>query len=323
MASASRPLQPRVELIEPMKICVRYHRATCLRRILLGVALACATPLLSGRASAERCAIWPAVFPANGDTVAPNTHLWIVCALSEEPCEPLTLRDANGALVPLVQVEQRRSAEGPSRRLLRYAPRAKLAPGSYELTNRASRSLTFRVAPGGDATPQVPKLLEYRFNLQGPSEDRVDPSSAEERIAQFVLAAPDGLLLADVGEANDDPLGVVSDGFTHVAPGRYIYWLGWGACRSTLPEADYCTRTRVRFGTLSGAGTFSGWTAWQAVEFPGSDCAVRARGEQLRRLQRWGVTALVVAAASGGVLWFARRRRSLGGARAVGSRRAP
>jgi hypothetical protein len=35
--AATRPLQPRVALIEPMKICIRYHRATCLRRILLGV----------------------------------------------------------------------------------------------------------------------------------------------------------------------------------------------------------------------------------------------------------------------------------------------
>jgi hypothetical protein len=297
-----------------MKLRVDLGHSTRRRWGSLGVVLAGASLLLARTASAERCAIWPAVFPADGEAVSPNTHLWVVCAAYENACEPLTLRDASGTLIPLVEVEQRRILDGPPRRLIRYAPRAELAPGSYELTDRSRSSLTFRVVSGRAMPPRVPTVLEYQFTLRGAKEGRQDgaeePSSRPARFAQFTLAADDGLLVADVGEANDDPLDVVSDGFARRGAGQYTFLLGWGACRSTLPEADYCTRTRARFGTLSGEGTFSGWTPWQAVDFPGPDCVARAARERRERLGRWGVGALGVAAAFGGAIWLLRRRRS-------------
>ena len=170
--------------------------------------------------------------------------------------------------------------------------------------------MTFRVVSGAAIPPRVPTVLGYQFTLQGSKEGTAEPSSRPARFAQFTLAADDGLLVTDIGDANDDPLEVVSDGFARRAPGQYTFLLGWGACRSTLPEADYCTRTRARFGTLSGEGTFSGWTPWQTVDFPGSDCVARVAREKRERLERWGLGALGVAVASGGALWLLRRRRS-------------
>jgi hypothetical protein len=276
----------------------------------LCIALVCFGLFLTRMAGAERCAVWPAVFPANGDSVSPDTHLWVICAPYDETCEPLTLRDPSGALVPIVEVAQRRVQQGPSRRLIRYAPQNALPPGSYELSDRASHSLTFHVVSRASRPPRIPQLLEHRFTLQGSNEDRAASSSHEARLAQFVLAADDGLIVADMGEPNDDPLDVVSNGFIRRAPGRYDFWFGWGFCHLTFPEADYCTRTRVRFGTLSGGGAFSGWSPWHAVDFPGPDCVARAARLQRRRLERWGLATFAVMA-SGGALWLLRRRRSL------------
>jgi len=58
--------------------------------------------------------------------------------------------------------------------------------------------------------------------------------------------------------------------------GLHRVGLGSNMCWSNLVVTD-CLRSRVRFGALSGAGKFSGWTGSYDVQFAGQNCAAAVR----------------------------------------------
>jgi hypothetical protein len=118
-----------------------------------------------------------------------------------------------------------------------------------------------------------------------------------------------GLIIADIGDATDDPLQLVSDDVIEPARGEYHFWLGRSKCHLTWPDVDACLHTRVRFGTLSGEGTFSGWTRWIDLDFPGADCAERAWRAERDRMRVVVAASVLGVLSAGAALWRFRRRR--------------
>jgi MYXO-CTERM domain-containing protein len=268
---------------------------------------------LLGADAFARCQPPSGTFPRGGDTVSPNTFIWAFCAPGG-PCKRPTLRRIGGAELALHPVEARDIGPGPRLQLVRYAAQAPLEPGDYEVTQPRRGSVQFRVVAAPPAPPRVPAAEFLHFEIHdGPKPGDDTPAgedSSADHSAAFVIDGDSGMLVADVGDPDEDPLDSISGFFRSGPTTRQYFWLGWGECYSTLPRAAECTRSRVRFGTLSNEGVFSGWTKWLSVEFPGADCDARAREADDAERQKLYTFVGAVAGLGLGLVALARRRRT-------------
>jgi hypothetical protein len=149
--------------------------------------------------------------------------------------------------------------------LQRHAPVQKLEPGVYWLSFpagirgrpdvvRRAIETSFTVEAGIDLPVPMPELRGFRW---------------AEASAVFELWLPKGMLVADFGDEDEDPMESIQ--LQGPRDGLYRFRLGSSACSSNL-QVTGCMRSRVRFGALSGAGKFSGWTGSFDVQFPGQNC---------------------------------------------------
>jgi len=189
----------------------------------------------------------------------------------------------DGSEVELELVSHALSDERDDRSAIeRYRPVTPLDPGTYRLRLVAPpnplkvhnlRDIIFRIRRGNEPKPPaLPRVLRSSYfmrdrtprDLDSPWAAEVEPSGPWKS-ARFELRIGNAMLVADFGRADVDPLDNLI-----LAPARPdgVHTFQLGVPGYGLPDADYCTRSRVRFGALSAAGRFSGWTAWYAVNFP-------------------------------------------------------
>jgi hypothetical protein len=130
----------------------------------------------------------------------------------------------------------------------------------------------FRVVGGAEQAPiPLPEQRGLNF-LLGPSDSGAGGVGSTGVLASFELSLAQGMLVADFGDADDDPIESLY--FEPSRKGdRVVFLLGSGTCESNLRAAP-CAHTRVRFGALSASGRFSGWTPSSEIEFPGENCAL-------------------------------------------------
>ncbi|MEO8181975.1 MAG: hypothetical protein ABI895_24335 [Deltaproteobacteria bacterium] len=221
-------------------------------------------------------------YPSAGAILFQDAELWL---RRGEGTRVPHLQRRGGAEIPLTLVSRHalsdeRSDRGPP--IERYRPIAPLKAGTYVLRlvsppiqRRVLRPLeiTFAVRRGREVKPPaLPQLLRSSYHVHDATPalatsmwgSEVEPLGPV-RQAQFEVRIGEGMLVADFGRADDDPL----DNLLLDPPdpsGVHVFELG--SPGYGLSHADRCTRSRVRFGVLSAAGQFSGWTTWQAVRFP-------------------------------------------------------
>jgi hypothetical protein len=241
------------------------------------LALACATTTLAAAlpAHALTCGkVAPGGYYPTGDaTIAADEDVVLLCNLmSGPPCTaPAPWLDPDGVEVELLEVHRRTvdNLADPDRpmTLVRYRPRDGFQPG-----------VTYRQMGGGDLqitesaqaeAPLPPRIRSLSYEV-GPG------FSGLVFVAAFDLDPHDGMLVADVGEPDDDPWQSVTfeDVPRDVTDNTVLqYRLGIDQCMSTFAAADYGVHTQVRFGTLDGHGRFSGWTRTYEVAYPASEHA--------------------------------------------------
>jgi hypothetical protein len=261
---------------------------------IAGLVLVAATP-----AGALDCRLpggfFPTFYHEYDGTVLPRLlpadSLFVVeCPVDPaRPClQPsLTLR---GQEVALIEIDRRPVlGEGalsgaPAMERVRYAPSSRLSVGeTYDVA--AVRSVGERSAywvgsvsvvdAGGDPPPlPVLRGLEYtsRQGFSGPV-----------RAAGFAFDPIPGMLIADVGEPDEDPWQNVALFFAGQSADRQSHWLSYSLgvrdCYSNFPQADLGVTTQVRFGQMDAAGRFSGWTPFYVVSYPAVESVEQIPGE--------------------------------------------
>lgn len=174
------------------------------------------------------------------------------CPLDQAPAELIA---SNGSGVPLTEVARVALAEGGFSAM--YNAATPLEPGlEYGLQ---SGPFTTQVEMEAAELPQLPtvELIGYQMG---------DSGWGPVREALFKISGAHGVLVADEGEQDDDPMQN-SRGAT-VGRTEFTFSLGQGLCVTTLKAADFGLETRVRFGVLSPSGEFSGWTEWFELSYP-------------------------------------------------------
>ena len=248
------------------------------------------------------------LFPNEGALVSPQTRVWAICPVYKAPCAPPELRPRSGAPLELDVLQQRGIGPGGRTIVLQYGPRTALTPGEYELSQWHRPSLRFRVIESVAQRPRVPTVTLRGFTMAGSPDQHAEERGNYERSADFLVQGDPGLPVAEIGEGEKDPLYGLSEDFRAGAAGEYFFAVGWGQCFSTLAGADDCTKTRVRFGTLSGEGEFSGWSEWIGVQFPGTGCEAKSVDARRKAIFGWTVAgAAVCSVLLGGYLRFRRR----------------
>jgi hypothetical protein len=219
----------------------------------------------SPAARGDMCMEGRRYFPYQGAVVSPDAQLWFFGEIGSGLPQ---LRREDGSPIRLVASERREvNHEWWGRRLVqRHAPVQPLEPGVYWLSFQSSISgrpdivrrpieTSFTVDAGTHSSVPMPELRGVRW---------------AGTLAVFELWLSQGMLVADFGDADEEPLESLQ--LEGPRDGLHVFKLGSSVCGSNLQVTD-CLRTRVRFGALSAAASFSGWTAWQEVQFPGTSCA--------------------------------------------------
>jgi hypothetical protein len=284
----------------------------------LAFAIACSLGCYAREALAMICSDGSRFYPYSGAVVGTDAQIWWTAPIGSGLPH---LERAAGGEVKLVRVELREINHQwwGHRPLQRYSPVMPLEPGEYWLSFQpqasasgrvaermlADRGTPFRVVSGSEEE-RVPLPEQRGLRFFTGRADSGDPGSATQ-IATFELSLALGVLVADFGDADDDPLESLY--FERRRNGTQLeFLLGSGFCDSNLLTAP-CMHTRVRFGALSASGRFSGWTPWSELDFPGEHCPSPAipgvappRG---RSLVLWGALSAAAALVAG---WFVRRR---------------
>jgi len=271
----------------------------------------------SSAARADSCVEPFHFFPREGAIVSPDTQIWFFAEIGSGVPR---IRREDGREVRAVPFDRRDvNHVWWGRRLLQwYAPVQELEPGAYwlsfqqsvnirsEFARRSPIETSFTVVAGTHLPVPRPELRGFRW------VPRALRSTLPSHLAVFDLWPPQNMLVADFGDADEDPLESLllddpQDGLHH-------FWLGNSQCSSNLAETN-CLHTRVRFGALSGAGAFSGWTSWREVNFPGEQCppAVVDKPVTAPRVSSWWalwLPASIAALALGAIAvqWIRRGR---------------
>lgn len=159
----------------------------------------------------------------------------------------------------------------PRLRVFRFVPSQPLVVGdTYELALRdvdghiASTRSSVVIVDAATTPPPLPVVTELSY-LQTFGFSRAI------RLAFFRFEQVSGLLVADVGEPDEDPWQNISLRFTEQSDQGFYFRLGIDECHANLWQADLGVETKVRFGQLDAAGRFSGWTASYQVSYPDMD----------------------------------------------------
>lgn len=228
--------------------------------VVVGSRVACATAAVTAilgvaeDANALSCAV-----PGGG--ISRGTDILVHCPLCAAQGAPATVATVwNGTLgIAVKEVARVEMANGGL--AFRYLANEDLAGESYTLDG-SLQSLSTQPSPH-DGVPDVPVATLTGYGM----DDGVWGSS---RLAYFALEGVTGMLVADEGEPDEDPMSNLVD--TYQAPDEtsFTFGLGFGPCGGSLPSAELGVETRVRFGAMAPNGDFSGWTAWLDLAYPNS-----------------------------------------------------
>lgn len=242
---------------------------------MLASLLACATATLAWASPARALTCGKVApggyYPMGPATIAADEHVVVLCNPTYgPPCTIAPWYDQDEAEVELLEVDRRTIGNPgyPDRplTLVRYRPQDGFQP-----------DVTYHQIGGGDlnvigstqaSVPRPPRIRALSFEMGS-------GFSGPVYVAAFDLDPHDGMLVADVGEPDDDPWqSVTFDDIPWDATGTVLqYRLGIDWCMRTFAAADWGVQTQVRFGTLDGQGRFSGWTQTYEVAFPESERA--------------------------------------------------
>jgi hypothetical protein len=159
----------------------------------------------------------------------------------------------------------------PRLRVLRFRALQPLVVGdTYQFALRdvdgsvASKSSSVVVVEAASTPPPLPVVTDLSY-LQ------TFGFSQAIRLAFFRLEHVSGLLVADVGEPDEDPWRNISPRFSEHSEHGFYFRLGVDECDANFRQADLGVETTVRFGQLDAAGRFSGWTSQYLVSYPAAD----------------------------------------------------
>lgn len=182
-----------------------------------------------------------------------------LCDEADEPASAITGLDAqtnapNSAVTfEVEEVERVTRVEGGVS--IRYRVTEPPTEGRYVLqSGDAYVSLSVEPDRGPPAVPEV-QLAGYEMG-------------SSVRSAHFYISGVNGMLVADVGQADENPMQNLQPARQPVSAGEFVFFLGTDVCLTTFGAADFGLETQVRFGTLAPSGDFSGWTDWVEVRYP-------------------------------------------------------
>jgi hypothetical protein len=231
----------------------------------------CAVLAYPAAAVADTCVDPRQLTPLDGAVVPADTLIWDICYKHSHEASilvctanPPTLTDSTGRAIEL-GVERQVEAARYAKVVTAYRPREALTVGErylLELNYFPPFSQEFTVVEPAPERPAPPLVSAVDFSLYGGSYRAFN--------ARFTFEPFEGNLVADpTGSLSSELEGLDVSSWPGGLPEAPIYYLAnEPPCYVNFPEATWGATAQVRFGVVSLAGAFSGWSEPISIEYP-------------------------------------------------------
>jgi hypothetical protein len=246
-------------------------RGKLARLSALALLLGCAVSVYPAAAVADTCAAPRQLTPLDGAAVPSDTLIWDICYKHSREASILTctfqppaLTDSEGRAIEL-SVERQVEAADHIKVVTAYRPREALTVGEryrLELDYFPPFSHEFAVVEPAPEPPAPPLVSAVDFSLYGGWYSAFN--------ARFTFEPFEGNLVADTsGSLPSELEGLDVSWWPGGLPEVPIYYLAnEPPCYVNFPEATWGAIAEVRFGVVSLAGAFSGWSEPISIEYP-------------------------------------------------------
>jgi hypothetical protein len=238
---------------------------------LVGLQLVgCAVLAYPRAAVADSCWAPRQLAPLDGAVVPSDTLIWDICYKHSPEASILTctanaptLTDSSGRAIELV-VDRQVEAVRYVKVVTAYRPREALTVGEryrLEVDYSPLSAHEFTVVEPAPERPAPPLVSAVDFSLYGGPHRAFNARFEFEPFEGNLVADPTGSLSSEL-----DGLDVTS---WPERPDEPVYYLAnEPPCYVNFPEAAWGATAEVRFGVLSLAGAFSGWSEPISIQYP-------------------------------------------------------
>lgn len=236
-----------------------------------GVLVACAVLAYPRAAAAFSCGAPRQLTPLDGAVVPSDSLIWDICykhspEASAGVCTSSvpTLRDGDGRTIELV-VERQVDVARHAKVVTAYRPREALAVGmryrvQLDYSPRFSHEFSVIAPEAAPLSPPVVSAIDFA----------VDDGVYSAFNARFTFEPFSGNLVAETeGALSSELEGLDLSWWLPVQAEQPRYYLAnEPPCYVNFPEATWGAAVNVRFGVMSLAGEFSGWSEPISLEYP-------------------------------------------------------